>query len=267
MSELAMSISFLSWPAFAVLFARDRLPHFVSEVALSAIPFIILIVAIIVALRLFKYRRERRRTAAIRAIAQTGGGKFFDRADEATIASLAGFGLFSPRPSQRIFNMIARKSAGVFVAVFDYYWYIPSQGGDGGGGTEMWCTVVHVESNSLQLPQFYVCPNGLFQKMTSMFRSKITFDAHPEFMRRYDLRFKDQRAAREAFHSGVVQLIETEPRTFYIEGAGKDLIVYPADGGYPDGRARPEEFPELLEFGKALGWQFLAGGNAEVVWV
>ena len=117
------------------------------------------------------------------------------------------------------------------------------------------------------IPQAKVVVVNSVSFLPAVFRSKITFDAHPEFMRRYDLRFKDQQAVREVFHSGVLQLIETEPRTFYIEGAGNDLIVYPADSGYPDGRVRPEELPELLDFGAALGSQFLAGGNAEVVWV
>jgi hypothetical protein len=266
MSELAMSVSFLSWPAFAVLFARDRSPILFQMLITFAVLFAVVVSAII-AWKLFWYRRERRRSAAIRAVAAEGGGKFFARADDATIASLAGFQLFTRRPSQRITNMIARKSAGVFVAVFDYYWYSPGQGGDS-SGTDEWRTVIHVESGALQLPQFFVRPNKLHQKMTSLFRSQITFDAHPEFMRRYDLRFKDQRAARQAFHAGVVRLIETEPRTFFIEGAGSDLIVYPDQRDFfGDGRVRPEEFPELLDFGAALCRHFLAGDNEEVVWV
>lgn len=232
---------------------------YVQDLVQAAIGLTAIVAAIIAGWILFWYFRARTRRAAVRRAARQCGEQFVDRTDQDLIDGLSIFRLFSRHPTQRISNMVVRQSEELYLAVFDYEW---REYGCDGGSTWERRTVVHVKSARLQLPQFYLCPNGLIQKLTSVFRSKTTFDGHPEFMRRYDLRMKDEQAVRRWFHAGLLRLLERDTRTFIIEGCGSQLVLCLGERGFfGDGRARPEDFPPLLQFGAALCEQFLARTN------
>ncbi len=216
-----------------------------------------------VAWKLFWWWRDRRRRAAIRTLAEKCKAEFFDIADRATIDGLAEFELFTKRPEQRIENMLVQRQSALLIAVFDYRWKSYGVDSDSGDTLER-RTVVHVTSRRLRLPQFYLCPNRFWQKLTSIFREKIAFDDHPHFMRRYDLRGKQPAMVRELFHPGLLQMLETEPRTLVVEGGGNQFILFPQQRGFfGDGRSQPEEFPALLGLGEAFCQQLLTRAGTD----
>lgn len=95
-------------------------------------------------------------------------------------------------------------------------------------------TVLCFKSNNLDLPEFYMKPEQMLDKVASKFGYKdIDFSEHPEFSKAYLLYGKDEVAVRNLFNkSGIINLFERE-KGFCIEGKGQYLVIYKRVRGVP----------------------------------
>jgi hypothetical protein len=206
------------------------------------LPWFLVFDAIVVVLVviLWGIRREKKRTEAMHQIADQLGLQFFPTGDPTLISALGEFHLFSQGRSKQITNMIHGESENVDVGIFDYQYTT-----GGGDDAHTWRqTVICFQSADLNLPQFALRPETLFDKIGSVFGvHDIDFDTHPEFSKIYLLRGSDEQRIREVFHKEVLSFIEAKVGV-NLEANGSRLIYF-----RPGKRIYPSEVRSFMEEG------------------
>jgi len=226
---------------------------FIVLAAMVALPFVTWWLYLLV--------RETKRRRAVREVARQFGYEFRSRI-AGKLQDLAHFRLFANdsvllrRSGLRIRNLVIHRSEDLVATIMDLQWHGCTS--DEGFDPRERRTVVHVTADKLQLPEFDLRPNGTYLKLTSRFRCKVKIESHPEFARRYDLSGPEEEWIRELFHSDVLEMIEQEPRKFQFQGRVDGLIFFPVDQTiFGEGRLKPQDLPQLMQFATALGMQFL----------
>lgn len=183
---------------------------------------------------------ERKRTAALEAVANELGLPYFPKGDSALVHQLSSFELFSKGRSRKIKNMIHGETANVELGIFDYQYRTGS-----GKNSRTWKqTVVYIRSAELNLPQFALRPENMFDKIGGfMGFQDIDFDTHPAFSKMYVLRGPSEEQIRGLFQSHVLEHFETASG-INVEGGGDQLVYFRASR-----RAKPAQVKGLMEEG------------------
>ena len=88
--------------------------------------------------------------------------------------------------------------------------------------------VIYFRSPALNLPEFALRPENLFDKIGDVFGGQdIDFESHPKFSKSYSLRGSDEQKVRETFTDEVLSFFENQTG-ISTEGGGDQLIFYRA---------------------------------------
>jgi len=217
---------------------EDDLPGWVLWVCLG-VPIVGVVTGFVVWQRL-----EKRRRAAIAALAERWGMKF--RADEkAEIGGCpADFELFRSGHSKRQFNALTGDRAGLPIAIFDYEFTV----GSGRYAAVHRQTVAAIQlRDGVNLPAFLATPEGFFQRLgQKLGMSDIDFADQPAFSQAFVLRGEDEAPVRRLFDYRLTEALLRHP-DWSVEGRGRWLLVYRKAR-----RVKPEAFAEFHDDAIAL---------------
>lgn len=192
---------------------------------LAPIIFAVVFLTIALFVTLYQKKKERERTAAMRAVANFLKWNFVDLAPWNMIPNLDSFSLFNHGHSKQIKNFMYGEANGVKAALFDYIYVV----GSGRNRTTHFQSVVYLEPGNLRAPYFSLRPEGFFTKiMTAFGYQDIDFGQRPEFSKRYLLRGQDEMAIRQAFNDQLLSFFETYQGTS-VDAGNNQLFVFRAD--------------------------------------
>lgn len=201
----------------------------------------VLIVFLIVILIRYAIKRGKQRTADLQQFAVLHGFTFVEKGEKSAIEELSKMHLFSQGHSKKIKDVLNKEMDAAKVSVFDYRYTT----GGGQHQSTVTQTVMYLNSDKLNLPEFYLRPEHIFHKIGSAFGYKdIDFESFPEFSKRYFLRGKDEEQIRAVFSGSVISFFENN-EGLSCEGAGNQLILYKAGK-----TIKPDELPVFIEKGR-----------------
>lgn len=197
-------------------------------------------------------QQEKKRTAALQALAEGLRGEFVARPAMSAVPGLERFELFTQGRNREIRNLLSGEKDGRRIAVFDYS-YVTG----GGKSRATWRqTVVHLQVPGLALPGFALRPENMFHRLAGVFGYQdIDVDADPVFSKQYLLRGADEHAIRALFGPEV--------RAFYhnaqlcTEAAGEDVFFWRTSRV-----VKPDEVLPMLNQANELANRLTAGAPA-----
>jgi hypothetical protein len=205
---------------------------------------------VVVAVIAYVYcRRERKRTEALRQLAEEWQFDFTPKDDGGLLNELAGWNsyLFSLGRGRAVYNVLRGRASGLEMAIFDYDYHT------GGGKTRHdYCqTVVAFRFDGPPLPAFALRPENVWHKIGHQFGYQdIDFDGYPTFSSRYLLRGPNEAAVRAAFTDRVLSFYEGT-QGLSAEAGGDWLLHYRHGRRVEAERIRPfleEGFQVLAAF-------------------
>ncbi len=156
---------------------------------------------------------EKKRTEKFKLVAEQLGLPFYPQGDGSLIASLSsapgqlglrssgaapGFPLFSQGKFKEFRNMFHGVTEHVDVAIFGYEYTVnPGAQHQRQHAHTFRQNVIYFRSPALNLPQFALRPENLFDKIGDVFGGQdIDFESHPKFSKSYSLRGSDEQKVR-----------------------------------------------------------------------
>ena len=180
---------------------------------------------------------ERKRTEAIKQLAATMGFDYREHPQTYLPDTIWQFDLFNKGRNRRLKHLIQGTQEEAIVSVSDYQYTTGTQK----NRTTHNQTVVFIESDRLNLPNFLLIPENIFHKVGNVFGYKdIDFDSHPEFSSQYLLKGTDEERVRSLFHDGILNIYQRHPGTS-TEGLDT-LLIYYRKGQ----RFKPDQWQNLL---------------------
>jgi hypothetical protein len=220
----------------------------------NAIFFVIagIMLVTFVALIILSRIQARKRTEALRAVAQQIGFSFEgnDWPDQ-TKAPHLKTPLFQKSGGGGPSNLIVGALAGLDASLFDYSYTVSN-----GKSTSTITQTVAAYSQTLWLPAFELRPEGFFDRIGEAFVHRdIDFDSHPEFSKRYFLRGPAEQTIRDLFSPTLISFLEGMPpdEKWHIEGADTTLVIYRANL-----TVSPDQFPALLDKTSSIAKTFFS---------
>lgn len=205
--------------------------------ALVLVFFVLGIFALVGFVIYLAHLQQKKRTAAMKAVADRMGWGFQEKAPMEVIPDPQRFGLFSEGRNRAIRNFFAGETEGMRAAVFDYSYTVGS-----GKQQQTWNqTVLYLDAGTLDLPSFSLRPENVFHRIATVFGYQdIDLQSRPEFSRKYLLRGPDEEAVRAAFQDDVMEFYEQRPKCC-SEAQGQQLFFWRAGKLAP-----PEQVPALI---------------------
>lgn len=128
------------------------------------------------------WMNEKKRTAAMQALAASMNFTFAAVDRGALLTSLGQFHLFSQGHARKLANVMCGSANGIDVALMDYRYTT----GSGKNAQTHSQTVIRFRSGLLQLPDFTLRPERVFHRIGEVFGYKdIDFSTHPGFSKQY----------------------------------------------------------------------------------
>ena len=201
------------------------------------------LVILLVRVGLKRKENHKKRSVELRAVADRLGFEFTEASELSSLPFLADFEIFEGSPS-RIENLMTGSRGGERIGVFDLA-YVNT--GPNGGSTTSRQTMCVIESTGLNLPRFYVRPEGILEKALQFAgRNDIDFPEFPTFSNAFYLYGDDEAAIRAIIKPEFARFFE-QNSVLSAYAAGPRLIVFRSR--YP---ARPQEFEGYVMMAKAL---------------
>lgn len=164
------------------------------------------------------------------------GFNFRHRAELTALPFLAGFELFEGY-SLKVENLMTRKSGREDVAIFDLVYR------NAGGTTTSRQTMAAIVSGELDLPTFYLRPEGAIETvLNAVSRVDIDFAERPDFSRKFMLYGDDELAIRVSFDASKFDFFEKNS-SLSVAGSGTLILLY-----IPRGVAQPGQVGQYLSF-------------------
>jgi hypothetical protein len=186
---------------------------------------------------------EKKRTAALKALAESMNLPFFPQGDPALVHTLDSFNLFSLGRNKVTSNMIHGKTEDTDLAIFDYRFTI----GHGKQKRTTRQTVIYFDTSLLSLTEFAIRPESLFQKLGRIVGlDDIDIQDSPRFSSLFWLQGSNVPEVRELFRGDIVRWFEKRP-DLSAEGSGSRLILYRTAR-----RTAPDELRKFMEDGFEL---------------
>jgi len=197
---------------------------------------------------IWSYFHEKKRTEALKLTAKTMGFSFSTSGREITQSTCENFELFSKGHSKKLKNEMWGVDTGNNISIFGYS-YSQGYGKDSRTYNQ---TVLSIECDKLQSPNFELTPENAFHKIGQVFGYQdIDFESFPIFSKKYLLRGNDEVNIRKLFTPAVIKFFELN-QNLYIEVQGNTLIFY-----RPSKRYKPDEIQSLYHDGRAVLSTFL----------
>ncbi len=202
--------------------------------------FILAGAIIIVGLIVLSVHLERKRTERLNQIADELGMEFHPRGYLRVQETVSHFRLFTRGRRRRFSNMLHGQRSGVDLAIFGYSYTT----GSGKNSSTHRQTVFSFRSDSLDLPQFELCPEHVFHKIGQAFGGKdIDFETHPKFSKQFVLRGNNEQEIKTFFTPDRLAYFEGQDR-IRMEANGHQFIVYRARR-----RVKPEDLRDFMDEG------------------
>ena len=231
--------------AVTLFFGRDY--FYGGSIAGIVVSVIIPIIAVILIIIVW-VQYEKQRTKEFKQVAEEMGFIFYPKGDDMQLrigvtARLSDFHLFSQGRSRKIRNMLHGVSEQLEVGIFGYQYTT----GGGQSSDTVRQSVIYFRSPELNLPQFALRPEYLFDKIGSALGYQdIDFESDQtgvEFSKKYLLQGKDEQKVRELFATEVLGFFEGQDG-ISTEGGGDQLIFYRRRK-----RIKPEDVRPFMEEG------------------
>lgn len=185
------------------------------------------------------HQHEKKRTEAMRSVAEEIGLSFSATKDESLLAKLQAFSLFNKGHSRKMKNVMKAETELAQLTIFDYQYTT----GSGNHSRTNHHTVVAMESESLSMPEFTLRPEGFFDKVgATLGFQDINFDEHPEFSKAFVLKGKNEQAVRRFFDDGMLDLFAQR----------QGIAIHSSDGLFiylREGRKQPQEIQGFMAEG------------------
>ncbi len=189
---------------------------------MTALLFIIGVLALIGGLVWLSFHLEKKRTEAMRQACLRLGFAFSPKGDPALQNEMAAFQLFNQGHSRVLKNLIRGTGSDADIAIFDYRYTT----GSGKNQHTRKQTVIGFRSAGLDLPAFSLSPENIMHKIGSVFGYQdIDFENYPGFSKRYLLRGLDETRIRMTFNDRVLRFFE-QKHPICTEGLGNQFIFY-----------------------------------------
>jgi hypothetical protein len=131
------------------------------------------------------YYTNKKRTEALRGLAEELGFSFEPKSDNSLLSQFGGFHLFTQGHGKKVQNLMQSDASDVRAAVFDYRYTV----GSGKHQQTYKQTVLYFQTNELALPHFVLRPESFWHKIGKLFGYQdIDFEANPTFSKHYLLR-------------------------------------------------------------------------------
>jgi hypothetical protein len=200
---------------------------------LSALFWIILIVAVAAAAAFAVYGVERRRKAALRQLAPQLGLSFVEESSRELARDLRDFPSL-PRQGARILNLMKGPPGRDEVALFDWVFQR--------GKARAAQTVALFRSRKLSLPDFSLRPEHLGHKIGSLVGYQdLDFEHFPRFSSSYLLQGQDESRVRALFTPSLLSFFEQHPG-LAVDGSGDRLVFL-----RPNRRLKPDQWQQHLD--------------------
>ncbi len=194
--------------------------------------------AVVLLIVLIRRHYAKKRRDALQAAAPALGMTFDAGVPPGYEGKYAHFKLFDKGHGREVYNKFEGKTRGYDVRIFDYEFSI----GSGRSGRLCRQTVVAFSSPRWNFPAFQMIPEGLVQAIQELFsRADIDFAAAPEFSKQYYLTGVDRASVEALFDRAKLDFF-SRVTGMYVEGNGKELIVYQHDK-----LAKPDAIAPALE--------------------
>ncbi|MCA9119506.1 MAG: hypothetical protein H6822_11095 [Planctomycetaceae bacterium] len=191
---------------------------------------------------------EKKRTEGMREFAGALSLEFFDTAPPEVQSKVNRFQLFNSGRGRAMKNVILGQTDAVSLTLFDYQYTT----GTGKNARTYMQTVVAMDSERLQLPEFTMRPEHLFDRIgAAIGLQDIDFEDHPSFSSMFVLKGTDEAAIRNFFDIPLLDFF-VERTGICFEAAGEMFIYYRASKRQP-----PDKMRELLEEGYSVYQAFV----------
>lgn len=186
--------------------------------------------------------RAKKRTEAMRAIAESLEMEFVAEKCDPNTLGLDGIDLFKKGRSRKVLNLIKGTFEDTNAFIFDYHYVT----GGGKNSSHHSQTVIAYEicsKDGFQLPQFTCKPERFFHKFADMFGFEdIDFEQYPEFSKAYRLKGENEDSVRKIFNETVIRQLEAEiEQRWNVDGSGEWLVIHKNDR-----IIKPEDCPQFL---------------------
>lgn len=183
---------------------------------------VLAIVAGVVALVVVTRQMERKRTEALRQVAQAAGLAFQPKAPVEAVWALGAVQLFERGHSKRVTNLMTGRLGDQQIAVFDYQFTT----GSGKHRNTTANTVVLVPSANPSLPDLQMTPENPLLRIAATFGYQdINIDGSPEFSRSYVVKGPDEAAIRAALYPQATSYF-AQHAGWTVEAHGGKVAIY-----------------------------------------
>ncbi len=224
-----------------------------------------LIILLVLMIGWLQVLRARNRTRRLRNAAEMLGFRFSEEGDPRLLSQAARFLIFSIGQTGEMSHVMQGEKGDLpgqpDVAIFEYAFSTPL-----GRYVESWRqTVVRFASDELDLPDFSLIPEPIFDRMVDQARGKemrerlmgtasVRFPDHPEFEERAHVLGQDRARVRALLSDDVIAFHRAHPE-LCIEGSGHSLLCYRYDE-----LVSPAEVDDFLREAKEV-YELLARDN------
>ena len=179
---------------------------------------------------------EKKRREALMALSTEIGLQFSEVQDEDLLARMQAFSLFNRGRSRTMRNVMTTETDVARLSIFDYQFR--TGGGDNSRTHRQ--TVVALESDTLEIPEFSVCPEGVFQKIgAAIGMQDIDFAQHPEFSDAFSLTGNDEPLVRSFFDDKILDVF-VQHKGICVESA-PGMFIY-----FRHGLRKPDQIREFM---------------------
>lgn len=171
--------------------------------------------------------RSKKRTEAMRTIAESLEMKFeAEKCDPSTLG-LDGIDLFEKGRSRKVLNLIKGKFEDTKAFIFDYH-YVTGGGKNSSHHSQTVIAYKICSKDGFQLPKFTCKPERFYHIFADMFGLKdIDFEQYPEFSKAYRLIGEDADSVRKIFNETVIRQLEAEiNQRWNVDAAGEWLVIH-----------------------------------------
>jgi hypothetical protein len=207
-----------------------QIPVVPIVLAIFAIIFVVALIGMMIfVVFLFSMAAKRRRRDTVRGgqmqhAASQVGFNFKPQAPLSELPYLSSFELFEGYPYE-LENLMRGKINGSDALIFDLA-YRNVGGAYGGGTTTSRETMFTVTSPNLNLPEFYLRPEGVLERvLDTMSRVDIDIAERPDFSQKFLLYGKDESAIRQIFRGTKLDFFANNPN-ICVFGRGNYLFLY-----------------------------------------
>lgn len=169
--------------------------------------------------------RAKKRTKAMRAIAESLEMEFVAEKCDPNTLGLDGIDLFEKGRSLQVRNLMKGTFEDTNAFIFDYHY---DTGGGKNSSTYSQTVIAHKISSKdgFELPKFTCKPERFYHRFADIFGLKdIDFKQYPEFSKAYRLIGEDTDSVRKIFNETVIRQLEAESKQGWNVGAAGEWLV------------------------------------------